>query len=122
MNKEPETYEELLRQKRCIDLTKYYNLTMDDLERIYTFLETYKNCKIYGNKDNLYLNNMQSSTNDFNNFINTPCIDPTVDGCEVSNTSFKVIPHFEPSSSSSSWSSGGSSSNNNNNNNNNNNR
>ena len=24
MNKEPETYEELIRQKRCIDLAKYY--------------------------------------------------------------------------------------------------
>ena len=26
MNKEPETYEELIRQKRCIDFIKYYNL------------------------------------------------------------------------------------------------
>ena len=38
MNKEPETYEELIRQKRCIDLTKYYELSMDDLNKIYTFL------------------------------------------------------------------------------------
>ena len=34
MNKEPETYEELIRQKRCIDLTKYYELSMDDLKYI----------------------------------------------------------------------------------------
>ena len=40
MNKEPETYEELIRKKRCIDLTKYYELSEDDLEQIYHFLET----------------------------------------------------------------------------------
>ena len=39
MNKEPETYEELIRQKRCIDLTRHYNLTEEDLEKIYEFLK-----------------------------------------------------------------------------------
>ena len=39
MKKEPETYEELIRQKRCIDLTKYYQLTESELEQIYNFLE-----------------------------------------------------------------------------------
>ena len=39
MNKEPETYEELIRQKRCIDLTKYYDLIKEQLEEIYDFLE-----------------------------------------------------------------------------------
>ena len=38
MNKEPETYEELIRQKRCIELTKYYSLSKEDLEGIYDFL------------------------------------------------------------------------------------
>ena len=38
MNKEPETYEELIRQKRCIDLSKYYELTKEQLEEIYNFL------------------------------------------------------------------------------------
>ena len=34
MKKEPETYEELIRQKRCVDLTKYYSLTEEQLEEI----------------------------------------------------------------------------------------
>ena len=38
MNFEPETYEELIRMKRCIELTKYYALTEAQLEDIYVFL------------------------------------------------------------------------------------
>ena len=38
MNREPETYDELILQKKCIELTKYYNLTMEQLEEIYEFL------------------------------------------------------------------------------------
>ena len=38
MNKEPETYEELIRKKRCIDLTKFYELSENDLDQI-----TFKN-------------------------------------------------------------------------------
>ena len=34
MNREPETYDELILQKKCIELTKYYNLTMEQLEEI----------------------------------------------------------------------------------------
>ena len=30
MNKEPETYDELIRQKRCIDFMKYYYVTKED--------------------------------------------------------------------------------------------
>ena len=39
MKKEPETYEEIIRQKRCIDLAKYYDLTEEQLEQIYDFLK-----------------------------------------------------------------------------------
>ena len=34
----PETYEELIRKKRCVELTKHYNITKEDLETIYNFL------------------------------------------------------------------------------------
>ena len=34
MNIEPETYEELIRMKRCIELTKYYELSDQELEKI----------------------------------------------------------------------------------------
>ena len=39
MNFEPQTYEELIRMKRCVELTKYYELTEGELEEIYRFLD-----------------------------------------------------------------------------------
>ena len=36
--KEPENYEELIRYKRCIELSKCYQVTQEELERIYDFL------------------------------------------------------------------------------------
>ena len=35
MNKEPETYEELIRYKRCVDLTSHYNLSQKEFDKIY---------------------------------------------------------------------------------------
>ena len=56
MNKEPETYEELIRQRRCIDLTKHYNLSKDDLQKIYEFLEKNPKGTVVGDKEKLTLN------------------------------------------------------------------
>lgn len=50
MNKEPDTYEELIRKKRCIDLAKYYSLTDDNLEKVYSFLEQNPKGKVIGGK------------------------------------------------------------------------
>ena len=50
MNKEPETYEELIRYKRCVDLTKYYELSKDELDKIYNYLATYPKAVIIGNE------------------------------------------------------------------------
>ena len=118
MNREPTTYEELIRQKRCIDLTKYYNLTLSELEQIYTFLENNPEGQAIGNVNSINL--VLNSTS--NGIITAPCIDSSIDGLKLTNQSLTIIPHYTPSySSGSSWS--GSSSNNNNNiNNNNNNR
>ena len=33
MNFEPQTYEELIRMKRCVELTKYYEVTEEELGR-----------------------------------------------------------------------------------------
>ena len=52
MNKEPETYEELIRKKRCIDLTKYYELSKSDLEKIYDFLESNQDGEVRWNFTN----------------------------------------------------------------------
>lgn len=40
----PETYEELIRKKRCVELTKHYNITKEDLETIYNFLRCVLDC------------------------------------------------------------------------------
>ena len=55
MNKEPETYEELIRKKRCIDLTKYYELSQQDLDKIYTFLENNPDGQVRAGTQNISL-------------------------------------------------------------------
>ena len=116
MNKEPETYEELIRYKRCVDLTIHYDLSKEELDKIYNYLATYPKAIIIGNDNSLTLNaNVEPKIQP--EVIMTKCIDGRIDGVKVTNDSFKIIPHYVPSSSS--GYSGGSSSNNNNNNNNN---
>jgi hypothetical protein len=118
MNKEPETYEELIRYKRCVDLTSHYELTEEELNKIYDFLTTYPTGIIVGNKTSLTLS-VPYKTEITPIVINAKCTDFAIDGARVSNTVFTLIPHYVASSSS--HYSGGSSSNNNNNNNNDNN-
>ena len=121
MKKEPETYEELLRQKRCFDLLKYYPLTEEELEKIYEFLKNNPNGTVNGGKTYISLKNGTDNIETFN----VSLITTTIDGLVLTNVGLKVIPHYVATSSigGSSWSSsGGGSSNNNNNNNNNNNR
>lgn len=48
MNFEPQTYEELIRMKRCVELTKYYELTEGELEEIYRFLEQNPEASVKG--------------------------------------------------------------------------
>ena len=108
MNKEPETYEELIRKKRCIDLAMRYSLTENDLELIYQFLTINKTGQVVGNQNSLSL---MVGANIYY-VIPTNCIDSSIDGLTMSNSIFRVIPHYVPSSNSD----------NNNNNNNNNNR
>ena len=118
MNKEPETYEELIRMKRCIELTKYYELSEKELEQIYDFLENNKKGEVICKKNSISLvlkNNLSNAT-----VISSRCISSSIDGVIMSNTVFNVIPHYTPSSNSH-YSRGSSSSNNNNNNNDNNN-
>ena len=115
MNKEPDTYEELIRKKRCIDLAKYYSLTDDNLEKVYSFLEQNPKGKVIGGKNNITLKIGLKVLEVIPSYI----INSAIDGLVMSNDFFRTIDHYVPSSSS--YSSGGSSSNNNNNNKNNNN-
>ena len=115
MKEEAKTYEELIRKKRCIDITKYYELDENDLETIYNFLKENKEAVIRGGIENLVL----TCKGKENQIIVSRKKTSTIDGVTVSNNLFKIIPHYTPSSGGS-YSSGGSSSNNNNNKNNNN--
>ena len=114
MNREPETYDELIRYKRCVDLTSHYELSKDELERIYNYLEQNPQALIVGNENSLTLT-IEKEQAPSPEIINARCIDASIDGVELSNDIFITIPHYDPSSSG--GYSGGSSSNNNNNNN-----
>ncbi|MBR6133291.1 MAG: hypothetical protein IKQ29_01085 [Bacilli bacterium] len=113
MAKEPETYEELIRMKRCVDLTRYYELTQEEFDYIYNFLATNKNGVIKANRSNITL--MVGRDVSTAQVINARCISTSIDGLVMSNAIFNVINHYTPSSGGG-RSSGGSSSNNNNNN------
>lgn len=120
MNKEPETYEELIRYKRCIDLTKYYQLSEENLNKIYNYLANNENGIVIGNKNGLTLKlNYQDGITP--EIMPAICTDSTIDGVKLTNTYFSVIPHYNPvvRGSGGGGYHGGSSSNNNNNNNNN---
>ena len=118
MNKEPETYEEIIRKKRCIDLTKYYNLTMSDLEKIYEFLENNPHGEIRGNANSLSF--IVKGSKELPKVLITNCTNSHINGLSVTQKGLTLF--NKPETSSYSGGSGGSSgfsSNNNNNNNNN---
>jgi hypothetical protein len=123
MIKEPETYEELIRYKRCVDLTSYYSISADLFEYTYNYLETYPKALIVGNTNSLTYR-VTDHPEIQPTVVNVNCTDSSIDGIKMSNTMFTIIPHYTPSSGGGYYggSSGGTSSNNNNNNNNNNNR
>ena len=116
MNKEPETYEELIRFKRCVDLSSYYELTKEELERIYNFLATYPKAVVIGNANSLTLK-VDYKPEIKPEIILAKCKSFGIDGLRLTNDLLKIIPHYTPSSGG--GYSGGSSSNNNNNNHNN---
>ncbi|MBP3840532.1 MAG: hypothetical protein IK997_00230, partial [Bacilli bacterium] len=116
MNKEPETYEELILQKRCIELTRYYELSKEEVEKIYDFLINNKDAFVKGGLDNVSLMT-KSGVVDTIPTRKTP----SIDSLTMSIRAFNIVPHYVPptyygGSSSSRRSSGRSSNNNNNNN------
>ncbi len=117
MNTQPETYEELIRQKRCVDLLKYYTIPKETLEEIYKFLSENENGYIEGSTS-ILTGTIPGNPN--KRFFSSTLYNHTIDGLYLSNKEFKIYPHYEVSYSSGGGYSGGSSSNNNNNNNNNN--
>jgi len=75
--KNPETYEELIRFKKCVDLTKYYELSQDEIDKIFNFLSSYQWANIVGNKTGLVLEEIDQSVP--KEIINANCIDKSID-------------------------------------------
>ena len=91
MNFEPQTYEELIRMKRCVELTKYYEVTEEELWEIYHFLEQEPEAFIKGGRQNLSLI-IGQNTAKTQKVIMANCTDRSIDGILLSRTEFKVFP------------------------------
>ena len=96
MNKEPETFEELIRKKRCIELTNYYDLSMEELEQIYNFLAENENGEVKCGDNTIQL--LVNGTLNNGNIIMTRCISSAIDGINMTNKIFNIIPHYTSSS------------------------
>ena len=114
--KEPETYNELVRVKQCMDLASHYSVSEDTIDEIYNFMSL--NPANYLTATASVISLISATGNIFKS-IPTYLKDSSIDGLKLTNSGFTLYPHYTPSSGSYS---GGSSSNNNNNNNNNNNK
>ena len=99
MNFEPQTYEELIRMTRCVELTKYYEVTEEELWEIYQFLEQEPEAFIKGGRQTLSLI-IGQNTAKTQKVIMANCTDSSIDGILLSRTEFKVFPHYTPSSGS----------------------
>ena len=84
MNKEPETYEELIRIKRCYEFTNYYEVTEEELNNIYNFLTEHKDGKIKCTEEELTM----LDNNEVINTMKVVCKATTIEGLEFSNMSF----------------------------------
>ena len=105
MKDDAQTYAEIIRNKRCFDLTKYYEINDNDLKEVYNFLANNVNGVIVG----YFLKLSFIIDNDVKSVIMARKKDSKIDGVIVSNTEFRIIPHYVPKAYSGSSYSGGSS-------------
>lgn len=91
--KKVETYEELIRMKRCVDLTKYYGLEKNDLEKIYLFLEKNSFGIIKGDREKLVLITPDNQNEKI--IIDVKSINPKIDGVYLTNDSLLINPRID---------------------------
>lgn len=91
MNQEPETYEALLRQKRCVDLTVYYSLSLEELNQIYDFLTENPDGEVLGERDCLSL----VVGNQVHSVISSSCCSDDIDALVFNNYLFRTVPHSD---------------------------
>ncbi|MFQ7204213.1 hypothetical protein [Waltera sp.] len=86
---EPQTYEELIRMKRCVELTKYYEVTEEELWEIYHFLEQEPEAFIKGATEPVPHHRAEYCKQ---KVIMANCTDSSIDGILLSRTECKVFP------------------------------
>lgn len=92
MNKEPETYEELLRKKKCIKLTKYYELSQVELEQIYDYLTNNPDGQVRCGYRNIFLVNNNDIASGI--IIRSKRISNDITGILMSNILFNIVPRL----------------------------
>ena len=116
LNRNPETYNEIVHLKKMLDLAKYYQISAEVMDEISDFILASPKNTVVCDKTRIVLkaNGVEQKT------FAAAKISSAIDGLTLSAASLVVIPHYTPSSGGGGYSGGGSSNNNNNNNNNNN--
>ena len=116
LNRNPETYNEIVHLKKMLDLAKYYNISTEVLDEISDFVLENKKNSVVCDLNKIVLKNAKGEEH---KVYKASKLSSSIDGLTLTSASLVVIPHYTPSSSGGGYSGGGSSNNNNNNNNNN---
>ena len=115
LNRNPETYNEIVHLKKMLDLAKYYALSAEVMDEVSDFILANPKNSVVCDSSNMVL---KSNGAEYKTFA-VAKTSSAIDGLTLTAKSLVIVPHYTPSSGG--GYSGGSSSNNNNNNKNNNN-
>ena len=107
LNRNPQTYHEIVSVKNVLELAKYYEVSEEFLDEAYDFISASKENTIVADINYIFFKKNNIITKQFTANLKTS----SIDGLTITSTLLTVIPHYTPSSGSYS---GGSSSNNNN--------
>ena len=69
----------MIRYKKCVNLTAHYELSQEELDKIYNFLGAYENAMVVGNKTSLTLS-VEYHPEIKPEIINAKCTDSKIDG------------------------------------------
>ena len=113
LNRNPETYNEIVHLKKMLDLAKYYSLSKEVMDEISDFILADPKNMVICDESTMSLKN---ATGVVEKSYTVAKMSSSIDGLTLSAAALSIVPHYTPSSGG--GYSGGSSSNNNNNNNN----
>ncbi len=102
MDKEPETYQELILQKRCVDLLGYYNMERSELDKIYNFFMNHTDGVADGNNNGIILKYKKGNETK-QKIVNCTLFNPTIDGLKMTLDKLTIYPHYIARHSSIEW-------------------